>query len=483
MFGTSVRSTARLIAGFFALTVAWMVTLPLFAGPDEPANFIKSAAVVRGQLVGESIPASVSTSFWSTYVDIDSRFGTAQLVPWCFVGQPQTPACSAPLQTLTPVEPARTDMGRYPPIGFMPAGLGTLIGPSDAGARAARLTGAITCCAMLAVAAQLLRRRNRSIVPLLIAATPGVLFLSSVSSPSGLEIASALTAWTALWLGIHERWSQRSTLGVFVAASSLLIVARPAGLIAVAVMVFCAALADHTSLRGALVRHWRQFAALGGAIAVSLGWYLTAYSHNFDVRLEVDTRITKVSTIVSKSLIDLPRLVTESVGNFGWLDTPSPTVAVWIFVALTAAAAWRTLRIATTRQRLALAVVTLSVPLWHFALNANYQDLLGTFGSQGRHITPLLVGIPLAAVMHHTSRKSDRTLTALMLFVHAWCVLVALRRYASGSGGNDLLGFITNPTWSPPLGMPLTLIVVAGAHLGAWFGLQEVRSSAGRMER
>ena len=178
---------ARVIVGaaFLSLCVAWMSVLPLFAGPDEPANFIKSAAVVRGEIVGSPIDASATTSFWSTYVNIDSRFGTAQQVPWCFVGQPQVPACDKPLSTLTAVEESRTDMGRYPALGFLPAGIGTLVGPSDTGARAARLTAALVCCAMLAAAAELLRRRGRSIAPLLVAVSPGVLFLSSVSSQIG----------------------------------------------------------------------------------------------------------------------------------------------------------------------------------------------------------------------------------------------------------------------------------------------------------
>ena len=102
------RRDARAIVtagvAFFSLCLAWMSVLPLFAGPDEPANFIKSAAVVRGELVGTPIDASATTSFWSTYVDIDAKFGTAQQVPWCFVGQPQTPACDKPLAELTAVE-------------------------------------------------------------------------------------------------------------------------------------------------------------------------------------------------------------------------------------------------------------------------------------------------------------------------------------------------------------------------------------------
>ena len=482
------RDFTRVWAGFFALLTAWMLVLPLFAGPDEPANFIKSAAVVRGEFVGEPIAASVSTSFWSTYVDIDPQFGTAQLVPWCFVGQPTVPACDKPLATLTPVEPSRTDMGRYPPLGFVPAGIGTFIGASDAGVRAARITAALACAALLALAALTLRRNGGSLVPLLAVATPGVLFWSSVSSPSGLEIAAAIAAWSALWSAVREGWADRFTIIAFVLSAALLIAARPAGLVAVAVMGAAAAITDHRALVHAVRREWYLPVALGAATVVSAAWYVSVYDANFGVRLEVEGRVTSLSTIASRSLNDLPRLIGEWIGNFGWLDTPSPVYVVWAFVALWTALVWRTITSVHRRQQVALFVVTLAGPLWLVALNANYQDLLGSFGAQGRHLAPLLVGIPLAAALSHRVGRRDSWLMSVALVLHAWCVLVALRRYSMGAGGDNLLGFVREPMWSPPLGMGLTLVVVAVAHVAAWFALRSpvggfLRSPAGRIER
>ena len=489
------RHDARAIVtagvAFFSLCLAWMSVLPLFAGPDEPANFIKSAAVVRGELVGTPIDASATTSFWSTYVDIDAKFGTAQQVPWCFVGQPQTPACDKPLAELTAVEEPRTDMGRYPAIGFLPAGIGTLFGPSDLGARAARTTAALTCCALLVAAAEVLRRRGRSIVPLLIAASPGVFFLSSVSSPSGFEITAAIAGWVATWVAVSEGWRERSTIIVFVIATSLLVVARPAGVVTVGVMLAVAYVASGRSIISSVTSAWRQFVWLVVAVAASGAWYLAVYDANFGVRLDVESRVDKLSTIASRSLADLPRLVGESVGNFGWLDTPSPTFVVWGFVAAGASIAWRATTDANKRTRASVGIAIAAVPAWHVALNANYQDLLGTFGAQGRHLTPFLVGIPLAATMRRVAGKTDTVAIALFVTAHAWCVLVAFRRYALGTGGDDLLGFIRNPTWTPPLGMAATLILVGTMHVVALFALRSYANStrvgtpvhAGRMER
>jgi ABC-type multidrug transport system fused ATPase/permease subunit len=475
----SSRVAVAGFGGFLALSVAWMVTLPLFAGPDEPANFIKAAAVIRGELVGEPIAASASTSFWSTYVDIDARFGTAQQVPWCFVGQPLIAACNKPLQSLTPVENSRTDMGRYPPVGFLPAGVGTLVGPTDAGVRAARLTAAFTCAALLTIAAELLRRRNRSITPLLVATTPGVLFLSSVSSPSGVEIVAAIAAWTATWCAIDERWSRPSTVAIFVAATALLVLSRAAGVVTVGVMVLTAVISDQTAARCVLMRQWRRLLWLLTSLALSGAWYLAVYDDNFGVRLDVESRVVKFTSIVSHSFESLPRLVAESVGNFGWLDTPSPAWVVWAFVALTVALLWSAISGATMRVRLAIAVVALSGPVWLIALNQNYQHLLGTFGAQGRHLTPLLVGLPLAAVMRRTPHRSDIPIITIALVLHMSCVVVALRRYSFGAQDNDFFGFIGDAEWAPPLGMPATLAIVTLAHISAWFAL---RQYAGRID-
>jgi nucleoside-diphosphate-sugar epimerase len=64
----------KLFIGILILTFSWSLMIPLFAGPDEHSNFIKSAAVVRGELTGVDIPATPTMSYWSTYVDIDPKF-------------------------------------------------------------------------------------------------------------------------------------------------------------------------------------------------------------------------------------------------------------------------------------------------------------------------------------------------------------------------------------------------------------------------
>ncbi|MFM8906833.1 MAG: hypothetical protein ACKOIZ_04330, partial [Actinomycetota bacterium] len=97
-------------------------------------------------------------------------------------------------------------------------------------------------------------------------------FLSSVSSPSGLEVAAAIAAWVALWLAVVESWRTISTISAFVIASSLLTVARPAGIVTVAVMLVAALLANHRDLFAAVIAGWRRFIWMIAALAISGVW-------------------------------------------------------------------------------------------------------------------------------------------------------------------------------------------------------------------
>ena len=475
------RDSALLFAAFLALCVSWLAVLPAFAGPDEPSNFIKAAAIIRGDFVGTPIPPDPFHVLWSTYVDIDPRFGTAQQVPYCYSGNPTKPAaCAPPMETLPVKEPTRTQMGRYPLVGFLPASIGTLLGPSSTGALAARTTSAIGCCAFLCLAGWLLIRTRRSLAPLFIAVTPGVMFLSSVDSPSGFEICAAIAAWVAAWCCISDGWNRRDSTAVFAISSGALVLARPAGLVTLGVMVLASLIADWRGLLRGLTRHVVPWAGLGCAAAGTVAWYLAVYDDNLGTKFELDYRVTSFGDIFRRTLSDLPLHFANSVGNFGWLDTPSPTLVVWLGVCTTAGFTWHALRQASRAQRIAIAAVMASVPVWATSLNASYQDLIGQFGVQGRHLTPLIVGAPLAVVAFRRPQRTDLPITFLSLGAHMWCVFVAMRRYVRGVADPSWFSFLHLPVWIPPLGIAGTVTAVIVAHAAAGFLLARV---VGRMER
>ena len=142
-----------LIASLFVLVVSWSLSMPLFSGPDEPANFVRSAAVVRGEFVGADAGVSLEKSYWTTTVNIDPQFGAANNIPWCFAPFSERPGCGSRLENTQVTDiPAWTNMGRYPIVSFFISGIGTVFGAQDLSVRAARLMMSLACALLLALA-------------------------------------------------------------------------------------------------------------------------------------------------------------------------------------------------------------------------------------------------------------------------------------------------------------------------------------------
>ena len=170
---------------------------------------------------------------------------------------------------------------------------------------------------------------------------------------------------------------------------------------------------------------------------------------------------------MKKALInDLSRKIAESIGNFGWLDTPAPTIVVWSFVVFAVLPALRTWQIISIRHRVAVSVLPLFIYLLMTYLNLNTQKYGGNYGVQGRHLTPLIAGIPIvggALWMPSTSTKK------LFLLIWSLCLflsgLVALRRYSVGVKQFNFFEMFSRPVWQPPLGIAGTLIALSTALL------------------
>ena len=144
----------------FVLTLVWSLMTPLFSGPDEPSNFVRSAAVVRGEWVGDNVVPSPLKSYWTTTVDIDPQFGAANNIPWCFAPFSDHPGCGSRLEETQVVDiPAWTNMGRYPIASFFISGVGTVFGAQDLSVRAARLMMSLACATLIALSVAVIKRR------------------------------------------------------------------------------------------------------------------------------------------------------------------------------------------------------------------------------------------------------------------------------------------------------------------------------------
>ena len=433
-----------------------------------------SSPTTYGLVEQSNIRPRIENSYWTTYVDVDNQWLAAQTAPQCFIAQASQPACQAPLEDLD-VGSARvyTQMGRYTPLAFAISGVGTLAGASDLAYRLARLMVALSSAAMLGLAAACLSKRRVSLVPLLVAITPGVIFMSSVVNPSATEICAALTLWAVLpgFLAVGIK-SKLETVTVAIAGLAL-IVARPLGMVQYLLVVGIVIVATGSTRR--IVQILREHKIIASLHAVAglfaTMWYLLVFNSAVDSKL-TESLPAKVplGEQILHSLGDVPRIIAESIGNFGWLDTPTPqpiALAILLLTAAMIAAGWRSI---AESAKLAILLLSVICVLLVVAQDLNYYNILRNYGSQGRHITPLLVGLLLLGARNlMLSRRATRAVIGVWSIAIVVCGLSALRRYAVGVNGDNYFEMFSNPEWRPLLGINGTifLLVICTAVIAA----------------
>jgi hypothetical protein len=163
-------------------------------------------------------------------------------------------------------------------------------------------------------------------------------------------------------------------------------------------------------------------------------------------------------------------IVLEEIGNFGWLDTPLPTVAVlaWVAVAGVAVAAW-------SRGRSSL------VPRWSVGavlglgyLVALLDEYMGGWGWQGRYLLPVTAAVCVFGVpglmngleRWAASRRLISWMLVVLMAVNALSVIWFLFRNVYGLTNLDLRRLpsvplpASTPSWTPPLGSGVVLALV-----------------------
>ena len=415
-------------------------------------------------------------SHWSTYVDIDPQFDGANAVQRCFVAQPTQPGCGLRVQDqVTTGERPITAMGRYTPAVYLVPGLGTVNGANNTAWFAARLWSALAAAIIIALATTTLSRRLLSSIPLVAALTPAVIFLSSVVNPSGLEVMSAIALWIALpgLLTADRRDSWEITC--FATSGVALILARPLGMVYYTVVIVVCVLANgSTKSIITLMRRHRWVVGLHAAILTfATWWYLFVYNTNVD-----DSRAAYLAPDIPlgeqliHALSDTHRVLLEAVGDLGSLEVPAPRLVFMLFVIVTTsliALSWRNLKPSTKLASITLITVMI---LFVVATDINYYRIIRSYGVQGRHITPLLVGLPLLA-----ARNLRLSLTSRVTIVVLWAVAqffsgyAALRRYSVGIIGDNFFAMFSNPAWQPSFGITGTLVLLALLLAVSAFGI------------
>jgi hypothetical protein len=495
-----------LAAAYALLLAAWVFGNPPFASPDEPAHYLRSLGIARGELVGEPAelpvgapPPGLSEEIHRAQLAWMSQFTTVvevppNLAPSAWYGGCLAAAPTRPATCLDEAEPPReaslhlTHVGRYPPLPYALPSLAMLpAGDALTANRLGRTAAATTCFALLALSIALLWGRDGSRLSLLgltVAVTPMAVFLCATMNPNGLEIAAGIAFLSGMIRLARETRPPTWVWGAAGGAAVVLALSRTPGALWIALGA-----ALLVGLRGAretllLVRRTPAPAAAAAASAALAVGATFAWEATYGSRAEVG--LSPVRESLEAAWGWLPSILEQQVGVFASLDLPMPAPAytAWyaIVVALVVAAALS----APLRQRLVVAAALLAavvVPVLFWAAILRHS----LFPPQGRYFLPVAAALPLLAgeaLYRNRARLQPATAYALAAGVTlvaaatqfiGW--LTNARRWAVGSEGP--WWFPATPDWSPPATWwPWLLAAAAGsALLAAPFVL---RPAAGR---
>ncbi len=484
----------------FANFAVWSWATPLFAAPDEPAQVIRAAAVVRGQLVGETVGTDRNAF---TAVTVPAAFARDGTLVTCFQFHPEVPAsCEPRVPVSKRAVSVQTYVGRYPPLYYLIVGLPSLVAPNARGIYLMRLVSALLDALLVSLALFAVVRWSAKpllLVAVMAAATPMAWFLGGVVNPSGFEIAAALCLWTSGSILVFEHADAPPPGLVALVAGSLgvFVLARPLSPLWCAVAVAVLAVAGGwRRVRALIAKRSVQWTGpmLSACGALAMLWIVREHSLDLTPSTAQVSQPETVSHLVPVIFAHTSSWLEQMVGVFGWLDTTSPgfTYALWgVVVGVLVLFAWiRAARgVSEAREALAVAVLVLAVIVLPVGIVYSQVHRLGIVW-QGRDVMPLAVGVPIlaAAVVGGDSalRRWHGRLTAWAAAPACAALgaaglaafFEALRRYAVGVDGP--IDFLSG-TWHPPVGsaaaLAAALVSTAALVLGVAFGITRARSS------
>lgn len=487
--GLGNSSVVYSVAFAFAalLSVLWALGSPVFSVPDENAHAFKAIAQVRGQIIGyhvEGVPHIV--------VDLPDGYRYDPALT-CFAFHPERPAnCAPELGAATGSDWFNTWVGAYNPIYYYLIGWPSLLFDGPAGVYAMRIASALLSALFIGWAFQAaLSARSVRWIPLGLAflVSPMIIYFAGSVNPQGLEIASAAALWLGL-LRLLQTWSspgevalQRWYLWLIVTVSAAMLAnARATGPLWVVVVVGLCLLVSGWKPTKALFTTPSSYAWIGGLVAAglfSIGWTLAGGSLSGQAEGS-DAPLVNAGFLEGflYMLRQVPGTFQQAVGYFGWLDTPLPSFAYWLFYGALGALLLLALTASGRREwRVVLAVIAAAVLVP--ALVQGYS--VGQTGIiwQGRYGLFLYIGIPIVAAWTLSGRSASRVaflsirFTAIMVPVlaifGAAAYVFVLRRNVVGLD-RPIAAMLSDPEWQPPLGwIPLVAaFVVTMALFSLW---------------
>lgn len=503
--GLPSRATIPLLASLFlvAMGLAWLMATPPGSAFDERAHYVKAIGVGQGQLRGsppavtdqdlrdffergqsgdaglEALGRAVQSPAGRWQAQTTRRFSVPpELIDpnfGCTATDPEgTAACLDAPHAPNDRSTAGTYVGTYQPYIYLPAGLAIRLAQSpDAALRLGRAALLVVALALLLASVWLLWSPGApgvSLVGLIVAVTPMVVFVSTVLSPSGPEIAGAV-CFSASIIRLARGAPQPRWVWAAVAASgAVLASARVLGPAFVLLALVTLGLLVGP---GELLRRARA----GGAAAIVAGATIATAAAaslvwEFAYQPRPSPSGSSVLDALGPSVSHLRDVGQQAIGVFGALDAPMPTAGylLWsaLFVALTAAA----LAAGTRRDRVCVAALLLAAFGVTIVMSVVYREI-GPL--HGRYALPFLVLVPLwegEILLRRREQLPASLLGGLVAGTFAVAAAVQLlgwwasaRRFAVSEDGSWL--FPRDASWSPPLGW-WTWIVIACLAVAAY---------------
>jgi len=474
------RHGLLLVVLFVGLTgVSWIVANPPGYAPDEPAHYTKALSVGHRVWVGQPGAYDIGPGFgpaqlgWinqaARVVEIQPNMAPDQLA--CSIFQPRRSAACLDHGVAPPdvVVPRLTYVGTYEPFLYLPAGLvmNRASNPKTAMLLGRMVTGGIafTLLALAAAVLWLPGQRGYPLLGFLAATTPMVLFIASGLSPSGPEIGAAVCVTAVvLRLGRLEPPGPLVWLALG-GAGAVLGCGRSFGPVYLLADVGLLVVQGGPRAAWRTVRKGGRLAAAAGvvmllAVAADVAWGVVVQPHP-------SVTAGAVLSAVGRSILDVPHVLGQDVGSFGWADVAMPRGAYVVWGAVVLGLVVVAFSVGRPRQRVVLGLVLGGCLTGTVAIAAGVIHQTH-FPMYGRYALPLWVMLPLTAgetVRANRQRLSaalDRRLLPAVAIavsvVHFTGFYANARRYAVGDRGPLL--FLGRSEWSPPGGAAVWVVVV-----------------------
>lgn len=499
LFRRAVRSTTVVAtAAFAALGLAWALSTPPGAAPDEPSHYIRMVGLSRGELFGARVDPTTPPPGPLPSVEAVERMNRE--AGWYRLEQSLAPpgACNAfrPDLAFTCAEPPAGDPSadrgddryisyhaRYLPGAYIvPAALSSMGSTMWQKLFLGRIGFVLQATALFAVAARAVAVRARSIgrpptavgVVLALSVTPLLAFMVGTLAPNATEVL-AVAACTAAAMVLGRQWSQAwvwTLVGCAVVASW----SRDLGAPTVLLALIAVAIVEPGLVAGARAHH-RAVRAPAIVVVVAA------------VSAMVWQLVNKVSilrwpaswTEVGDGLAETAESVIAAVGLVGWLDVRVHRAVEVAWLVLAAGGVGALLTAVTRRTRLVVAALAAIGVVLGTELSIAMRA--AGFGLQARFLLPVVaIGVVvLATAAHRGGPWSPATVRAGLGFAavgHMAMLLRSAHRHANGLGQPIDL---RDPVWSPPLGWALSVtVMLVAVALVALVPLRAVRASAGQ---